>query len=77
MPPESSKDERIIKTDCIACVHGCGINAYVENGKLVKVEGMAEHPLNEGVICPRAEHLPEYVYSPDRMGIFFPRIGGT
>ncbi len=57
----------IIKTDCILCVWGCGINAYVEEGKLVKVEGMAEHPLNQGILCPRGSHLVDYVYSPDRL----------
>jgi anaerobic selenocysteine-containing dehydrogenase len=56
-----------IKTDCILCVCGCGINAYVEDGKLVRVEGMAEHPLNEGVLCPKGRHLVDYVYSPDRL----------
>ena len=50
-----------IKTDCILCVWGCGINAYVEDGRLVKVEGMAEHPLNRGVLCPRGEHLVDYI----------------
>jgi anaerobic selenocysteine-containing dehydrogenase len=36
--------KRVIKTDCILCINSCGINAYVEDGKLVGVEGMAEHP---------------------------------
>ena len=57
----------IIKTDCILCVWGCGINAYVEDGRLVKVEGMTEHPLNQGVLCPRGRQLVDYVYSPDRL----------
>jgi len=57
----------LIKTDCILCVWGCGINAYVEDGRLVRVEGMAEHPLNQGVLCPRGKHLVDYVYSPDRL----------
>jgi anaerobic selenocysteine-containing dehydrogenase len=56
-----------IKTDCILCIWGCGINAYVEDGRLVKVEGMAEHPLNEGVLCPKGRNLVDYVYSPDRL----------
>ena len=30
----------VIKSDCILCINSCGINAYVEDGKLVKVEGM-------------------------------------
>ncbi len=58
---------KVIKTDCILCVWGCGINAYVEDGKLVKVEGMTEHPLSQGVLCPRGEHLVDYIYSPDRL----------
>jgi len=57
----------IIKTDCILCVWGCGINAYVEDGRLVKVEGMTEHPLNQGSLCPRGKALVDYVYSPDRL----------
>jgi len=57
----------LIKTDCILCIWGCGINAYVEDGRLVRVEGMAEHPMNRGVLCPKGRHLVDYVYSPDRL----------
>ena len=57
----------LIKTDCILCVWGCGINAYVEDGRLVRVEGMTEHPLNQGALCPRGRHLVDYIYSPDRL----------
>ena len=56
--------QKILKTDCIACVWGCGINAYVKDGKLVKVEGMTEHPLNQGELCPKGAALVDYVYSP-------------
>jgi len=57
----------VIKSDCILCINSCGINAYVEDGKLVKVEGMKEHPISEGAICPRGEALPEWVYSKGRL----------
>ena len=57
----------LIKTDCILCVWGCGINAYVKGGKLVRVEGMTEHPLNQGLLCPKGKALVDYVYSPDRL----------
>jgi anaerobic selenocysteine-containing dehydrogenase len=39
-----SLTKQIIKTNCILCVWGYGINAYVEDGRLVRVEGMTEHP---------------------------------
>lgn len=57
----------LIKSDCILCVSGCGIDAYVKDGKLVKVEGMAEHPLNKGHLCPRGDNLVEYANAPDRL----------
>lgn len=56
-----------IKTDCGLCINCCGINAYVEDGKLVKVEGMEEHWLNKGALCPKGERLTEYLYSPNRL----------
>ena len=59
--------ERLIKSDCILCVNSCGINAYVENERLIRVEGMKEHPVSKGSICPRAEALPEWVYSEGRL----------
>ncbi len=57
----------IIKTDCALCVNCCGINAYVDEGRLVKVEGMPDHPVNLGKLCPKGERLIEYVYSKDRL----------
>ncbi len=63
----SADNTRLIKSDCILCVSGCGINAYVKDGKLVKVEGMPEHPLNKGRLCPRGENLVEYANAQDRL----------
>jgi len=48
-------------------VSGCGIDAYVQDGKLVKVEGMAEHPLNKGKLCPRGYNLVEYANAEERL----------
>jgi anaerobic selenocysteine-containing dehydrogenase len=59
--------QKVVKTDCILCINSCGINAYVENGKMVKVEGMKEHGVSEGFICPRGEALVDYLYSPERL----------
>ena len=57
----------LIKSDCILCVAGCGIDAYVKDGKLVKVKGMPEHPLNRGRLCPRGDNLVEYANARDRV----------
>ncbi len=60
-------EKKVIKSDCALCVNCCGLQYHIENGKLVKVEGMPEHPANWGVICPKAENLPEIIYSPERI----------
>lgn len=44
---------QIVKTDCALCYDSCGIDLYVDSGRIVKVEGMSEHSLNRGRICPR------------------------
>ncbi|MFC1995487.1 molybdopterin-dependent oxidoreductase [Chloroflexota bacterium] len=67
MADSSPAENKVIKTACMLCVWGCGINAYVEGGKLVRVEGMTEHPLDKGFLCPKGEYLVDYVYSPDRL----------
>ncbi|MFC2070565.1 molybdopterin-dependent oxidoreductase [Chloroflexota bacterium] len=68
--------QKVIKSDCIMCINSCGINGYVEDGKLVKVEGMEEHGVSKGYICPRGEALVEYVYSPDRLQYPMKKVDG-
>ncbi|MBS4026964.1 MAG: molybdopterin-dependent oxidoreductase [Clostridia bacterium] len=59
--------KKTLISDCMLCVWDCGIMAHVEDGRLVKVEGLPEHPVTKGYICPRGEALPDYVYSPNRL----------
>ena len=64
---ELAKGSRVAKTTCRMCAVQCGLDVYVENGKVVKVTGMAEHPF-KGVICPRGEvGLIEWEYSKERL----------
>lgn len=57
----------VVKTDCALCVNCCGIKAYVSEGKIVKIEGDPENPLNRGHLCPKGERLIEWEYSPHRL----------
>ena len=59
--------DRMYKTVCKMCYLGCGLDVYVKNGKIVQVAGMAEHPLNKGEICVKAEQAIDFVYSEDRL----------
>lgn len=60
-------DRDVVKTTCELCDMGCGMIAYVKEGKLLEVEGMPEHPVNQGELCPKGEAAIELVYSPDRL----------
>ena len=71
------QDGKVTKTVCMLCFMVCGINAYVKDGKLIKIEGMEENPLNRGVLCPRGKGLPEYIYSPDRIKYPMQKVKGN
>ena len=51
-------EEKIVKTICLNCPPGCGIDVQVKDNKPVKVEGMPESVI--GPICVKAEIIPEW-----------------
>ncbi|MDD3653950.1 MAG: molybdopterin-dependent oxidoreductase [Desulfotomaculaceae bacterium] len=65
-----------IQTDCGLCINCCGIDCYVEDGKLVKVEGTPDHWLNKGAICAKAKFLVEATYSPTRLKYPMKKVDG-
>ncbi|NMA25541.1 MAG: hypothetical protein GX936_07735, partial [Clostridiales bacterium] len=61
--------EIAVPTFCSMCgpTAGCGIYAFVKDGKFSRVAGMAECPINCGGVCVKGQAAPEWVYSPDRL----------
>ncbi|CAK8714961.1 4Fe-4S Mo/W bis-MGD-type domain-containing protein [Candidatus Electrothrix laxa] len=55
------------KSTCPYCGVGCGLMVGVEQGRLVRVKGMKEHPTNKGRICTLAANLPPVFNAPDRL----------
>lgn len=66
-PPEAVQETRFVKTTCALCPSGCGLEVRVVNGRAVKVEGSALHPLNQGVCCLKGQTSLEALYSPERL----------
>jgi len=68
IPGEATGIE-IRKTICSICnpVSHCGIDAYVKNGEVVKVEGTKENPHNMGTLCSKGAANRQYLYHPDRI----------
>ena len=65
---------RIAKSVCNLCSNHCGINVHVENGKIVKIDGMQEHPFHN--LCVRAYALPELVHSSERLTAPLKKVAG-
>nr|MBL0713888.1 molybdopterin-dependent oxidoreductase [Desulfobacterales bacterium] len=45
----------------------CGMEAHVQNGKVIKVEGAADNPHNRGTLCSKGAASRQYIYHPDRL----------
>jgi len=66
---------RIYKSACRMCHGGCGVLVLVEDGKVVKVKGDPESPLNKGKLCPKGAASVENLYHPDRLKYPMKRAG--
>ncbi len=54
---------------------GCGLLVHVRDGKIIKIEGDPECPLNRGAICAKGRAQIEKLYHPDRLRYPLKRIG--
>lgn len=62
---------------CAICSpgHHCGVDCYVKDGKIIRVEGTKEHPYNHGNLCTKGSSLRNYVYREDRIKTPLRRVG--
>ncbi len=57
------------------CHGGCGVLAYIKDGRLVKVEGDPGHPWNQGRLCARCLAMTQYISHPERLTRPLKRVG--
>src|SRR5919197_978670 len=53
-------------TVCRECPAGCGVIARNRDGRVVKLEGNPDHPVNQGALCARGQAALQGLYHPDR-----------
>jgi anaerobic selenocysteine-containing dehydrogenase len=54
-------------TTCRECAAGCGLVVRTSQGRALKTEGNANHPLNFGKTCARGQATLHGLYNPDRV----------
>ena len=56
-----------MKSVCGGCGAACGLEVRLVDGRAVKLEGLAAHPINAGRLCARGQAELQALYNPDRI----------
>jgi len=67
--------ESVVKSHCRMCHGGCGVLVYVKDGKVAKIAGDPNCPINHGTLCSKGIGSLQLVYHPDRLTHPVRRIG--
>jgi len=68
-------DIKIFKSACRMCHGGCGVLVHVKDGKVIKIEGDPDSPLNKGSLCPKGKASIEHLYNKNRLKYPLKRVG--
>jgi anaerobic selenocysteine-containing dehydrogenase len=60
-------ERRTVQTLCRMCDDRCAINVYLEDGRIVDIDGYKDHPWNRGRLCVKARAAVDMVYHPERL----------
>jgi anaerobic selenocysteine-containing dehydrogenase len=58
---------KIIRSICGFCHSNCGVKVHVSDGRISRVEGDPDHPMNRGYLCPKAGAIKPLVESENRL----------
>jgi formate dehydrogenase major subunit len=66
LTPRTKTADRVVQSVCPYCAVGCGQRVYVEDEKVVQIEGDPDSPISRGRLCPKGSASEGYVNSPLR-----------
>jgi anaerobic selenocysteine-containing dehydrogenase len=64
-----------VKSHCRMCHGGCGVIVYVKDGRVAKIAGDPDCPINHGTLCSKGIASTQLVYHPDRLTYPVRRLG--
>jgi anaerobic selenocysteine-containing dehydrogenase len=62
-----SAARQVAQTLCRMCDDHCALNVYMEEGRVVDIDGFKGHPWNLGRLCSKGRAAVDLVYHPDRL----------
>ncbi len=65
VPPDGEK--HYVQSACSLCPGGCGISVRKVDDRAIKIEGLKEHPVNDGGICALGLAGLQLLYGPSRI----------
>lgn len=67
----------IKKSICTICdpTGLCGMDLYIKDGEIIKVEGTKENPHNNGRLCSKGGAQRQYIYNKERLKTPLKRVG--
>jgi formate dehydrogenase major subunit len=51
--PRTRTADKVVKSVCPYCAVGCGQNVYVQDEKVIQIEGDPDSPISRGRLCPK------------------------
>jgi ferredoxin-nitrate reductase len=66
-PGTSKAHEQVFRTVCQECSVGCGLLIYVEDDRIVDIQGDEDHPVNRGRLCAKGMAFMQGLTHPDRI----------
>jgi formate dehydrogenase major subunit len=66
MKPRTSTADRVVQSVCPYCAVGCGQRIYVQDERVVQIEGDPDSPISRGRLCPKGSASEQLVNSPGR-----------
>ena len=67
--------DALVKSHCRMCHGGCGVLVYTKNGRVEKIAGDPECPINHGTLCSKGLASAQLAYHPDRLTYPVKRLG--
>jgi anaerobic selenocysteine-containing dehydrogenase len=59
--------DAVVKSHCRMCHGGCGVLVYTKNGRVAKIAGDPDCPINHGTLCAKGLASAQLAYHPDRL----------